>query len=157
MEQLLLEQLVQIQTASLEPDQGERNTRGCSKFVFHNQIAETRWYDNKDVYALSTVYSDSLTTVHRQLDKESRDIVAPRLFLTTLNKWVALTLQTRPCATILLGEKQWSGLNSVKAGFHLQVHLARLCRFFVRLQECAISLVKSRVMSLINIHKPYIW
>ena len=45
------------------------------------------WYDNKDVYALSTMHSDSLTTVRQQVDKASKDIHCP-LIISDYNKYI---------------------------------------------------------------------
>lgn len=73
--------------SAIKPDQHEKNARGYSNFLFHNKLTATRWYDNKDVYALSTIYSDSLTTVRRQVEKETKDIDCP-LIISDYNKFM---------------------------------------------------------------------
>lgn len=56
---------------SLKPKAGERaKPRGTSIFAFCNKITVVRWIDNKDVYAMSTLYSDSLCMVRRQPSEE---------------------------------------------------------------------------------------
>ena len=46
---------------SLKPNQGENNTQGYCEFLYHRELTATRWHENKDIYALSTVYGDSPT------------------------------------------------------------------------------------------------
>lgn len=54
-------------------------SRGDSKFLFHNSTTACRWHDNKDVYCLSTIFGDSLTTVKRQVEKEKKDVSCPQI------------------------------------------------------------------------------
>ena len=46
-----------------------------------------QWYDNKDVYAFFTVHSDPLTTVGRQVDKETKDIDCTQI-ISEYNKYM---------------------------------------------------------------------
>ena len=48
--------------------------RGEAQFLFHGAITAARWHDNKDVYCLSTLLDDSMTTVLRQVQKKKRSI-----------------------------------------------------------------------------------
>lgn len=38
------------------------------------KLTVVHWSDNKDVQAISTLYSDSLTTVRRQVDAQRKDV-----------------------------------------------------------------------------------
>ena len=62
-------------------------SRGDSKFLFHKNTTACRWYDNKDVYCLSTIFNGSLTTVRRQVEKETRDISCPEM-IADYNKYM---------------------------------------------------------------------
>ena len=44
-----------------------------------HHLRATRWYDNKDVFALSTLYSSTLTAVRRQVDKEVKEVPCPEI------------------------------------------------------------------------------
>ena len=47
----------------LKPRCGESvRTRETANFAFYKQLTMVRWRDNKDVFALSILYSDALTT-----------------------------------------------------------------------------------------------
>lgn len=59
---------------SLKPKAGERaRPRGTPIFAFCDKIT----VDNKDVYALSTLYSDSLYMVRRQVDSQVKNVTCP--------------------------------------------------------------------------------
>ena len=73
--------------ASLKTKKGERLTRGHCEFLYHNEITATRWYDNKDVYALSTVYAGDMTTVRRKVGGETRDVDCP-VIICDYNKFM---------------------------------------------------------------------
>ena len=61
--------------------------RGDSKFAFHAGLTAVRWHDNKDVYCLSTLISDSITSVERQVDKEKRKVTCPNI-IANYNKYM---------------------------------------------------------------------
>ena len=52
-------------------------SRGDSKFVYRKNLTVCHWFDNKDFFCLSTLLSDTVTTVSRRVDKERRDITCP--------------------------------------------------------------------------------
>ena len=52
-------------------------SRGDNKFVYRKNLTVCHWFDNKDAFCLSTLLSDTVTTVSRQVDKERRDITCP--------------------------------------------------------------------------------
>lgn len=59
----------------LKPVCGEpTRSRGATTFAFHKQLTMVRWSDNKDVYALSTLFSDSLTTAWCRVGDTVQDI-----------------------------------------------------------------------------------
>ncbi len=45
---------------SLKPAGGDKQKRGDYQFLYHENLTATRWCDNKDVYALSTLHAGSL-------------------------------------------------------------------------------------------------
>ena len=59
---------------------GERpQERGTTTFAYHNNITVVRWIDNRDVYAISTLNSDLLTKVKRQVDGTVKEITCPEI------------------------------------------------------------------------------
>ena len=64
-------------------------SRGDSKLLYHGNITACRWFDNRDVYSLSSVYSDSLTLnfVRRQVDKQMMDVSCPEI-IADYNKYM---------------------------------------------------------------------
>lgn len=72
---------------SLKPNPAEKNTRGHCEFLYHNSLTATRWYDNKDVYALSTVHGGNITKVRRRVDGEMRDVDCP-VIISDYNKYM---------------------------------------------------------------------
>ena len=64
----------------LKPFSGEPpKERGTTMFAYHDNITVVRWADNRDVYAISTLNSDSLTKVKRQVDGEVKEIPCPEI------------------------------------------------------------------------------
>ena len=64
----------------LKPVRGEpARSRGTTSFAFHGQLTMVRWIDNKDVYALSTIFSDTLTTARRRVGNHAQDIPCPQI------------------------------------------------------------------------------
>ncbi len=53
--------------------------RGHSIFAYHDNITVCRWFDNKDVYCISTGLSDSISSVKRIVDKHSMDVSCPEI------------------------------------------------------------------------------
>ena len=41
------------------------------------KLTVVRWSGNKDVQAISTLYSNSLTTIRRQVDGQRKDVLCP--------------------------------------------------------------------------------
>ncbi len=70
---------VRLNRHNFPPDLKEkvRMHRGEFKFAYYNEMTAARWYDNRDVYCLSTRFSDSLTTVRRRVDNETKDVTCP--------------------------------------------------------------------------------
>ena len=63
---------------SLKAKAGEpAKPRGTATFAYHDKLTVLRWTDNKDVHAISTLYSDSLTTVQHQVDGQREDVPCP--------------------------------------------------------------------------------
>ena len=58
-------------------DMATKLSRGESKFAYHKNLTVCRWYDNKDVFCISTLLSDSLTTVKRRVVKVAQDVTCP--------------------------------------------------------------------------------
>ena len=66
--------------ALLKPVYGETaRPRGTTTFAYYKQLTMVRWSDNKDVYALSTLYSDQLTTARRRVGSAVSDVPCPRI------------------------------------------------------------------------------
>ena len=66
--------------ALLKSVYGETATpRGTTTFAYYKQLTMVRWSDNKDVYALSTLYSDQLTTARRRVGSAVSDVPCPRI------------------------------------------------------------------------------
>ena len=62
----------------LKPQAGQATaTRGTCSFAHHDEITVVRWRDNKDVYAISTVSSDSLTVAKCRVGTSTVDIPCP--------------------------------------------------------------------------------
>ena len=60
------------------PVKGElKMSRGEVKFAYYKELTATHWYDNRDIFCLSTNFSDSLTSVRRRVGKEVKDIQCP--------------------------------------------------------------------------------
>ena len=53
--------------------------RGTSIFRQYGLITAVRWFDNKDVYALSTYEVDVLTSVRRRHEGETTQICCPNI------------------------------------------------------------------------------
>ena len=47
------------------------------KFAYYKELTATHCYDNRDVFCLSTKFSDSLTSVRRRVANEVKDIPYP--------------------------------------------------------------------------------
>ena len=63
---------------SLKPKAGERaKARGTPTFAFCDKVTVVRWIDNKDVYAMSTLYPDSVCMVRCQVDSQVKDVTCP--------------------------------------------------------------------------------
>lgn len=59
----------------LKPQPGEsRRGRGTHTFAYSDKLTVVRWSDNRDVYAMSTLYSDSLCTVGWQVDGQVKNV-----------------------------------------------------------------------------------
>ena len=48
-------------------------------FVYNGNLTVVKWSDNCDVRAISTVYSNQMTRVKRQVDGESVEIPRPEI------------------------------------------------------------------------------
>ena len=48
--------------------------RGECKFLPSDNLTICRWFDNRDVFYLSTCFSDSTTTIRRRVEKELKDV-----------------------------------------------------------------------------------
>ena len=53
--------------------------RGTTTFAFHDNITVVKWCDNRDVYAISTLYSNSMTRVKHQVDGNAKEIPCPEI------------------------------------------------------------------------------
>ena len=53
--------------------------RGTTAFALHNNITVVKWHDNRDVYAISTLYGNSMTRVKRQIDGNTKEIPCPEI------------------------------------------------------------------------------
>ena len=53
--------------------------RGTTTFAFHNNITVVKWHDNCDMYAISTLYGNSMTRVKRQVDGNTKKISCPEI------------------------------------------------------------------------------
>ena len=62
---------------SLKPGQGQKQQSGDYQFLYPKNLIAIRWYDNQDVYALSTLYGGSVTIVRRHVDKEVKEVSCP--------------------------------------------------------------------------------
>ena len=52
-------------------------TRGSTEFAYHESITVVRWKDTKEVCAISTTYSDTMTTVKHRVDNVVKDVPCP--------------------------------------------------------------------------------
>ena len=53
--------------------------RGTCTFMYHKSLFATHWYDNRDVYALSTAVGDTTVQVHRHVETEVIDVTCPEI------------------------------------------------------------------------------
>ena len=53
--------------------------RGTTTFAFHNNVTVVKWWDNRDVYAMSTLYSNDMTKVKRHVDGSVKEIPCPEI------------------------------------------------------------------------------
>jgi len=60
-------------------DVTSKMNRGDCKFLHCGSLTICRWCDNKDVFCLSTCFSDSTTTIRRRVDKELKDVACPNI------------------------------------------------------------------------------
>ena len=51
--------------------------RGECKFLPCDNLKICRWFDNRDMFCLSTCFSDSTTTIRRRVEKELKDVPCP--------------------------------------------------------------------------------
>lgn len=50
-------------------------------FAFHNNKTVVKWHDNHDVYAISTLYGNSMTMVKHQVDGHAKKIPCPQIIV----------------------------------------------------------------------------
>jgi len=53
--------------------------RGTVSFVFKGNLTVVKWSDNRDVHAISTLYSNEMTKVKRQVGGESVEVPCPEI------------------------------------------------------------------------------
>ena len=54
-------------------------SQGSTAFAYHDDITIVRWKDTKDVCAMSTAYSDTMTVVWRRVDNVVQDVPCPEI------------------------------------------------------------------------------
>ena len=87
----------------LKPQSGQSTeTRGTCTFAYHEQLTAVRWRDNKDVYALSTAYSDLLTVVKHHIDGVTQDIPCPYVIHDYNSFMGGVDLADQPSDVLLL-------------------------------------------------------
>lgn len=67
-----------------------KNTRGDTAFRYHQHITAVKWYDNKDVFVMSTMCGDEMTTVKRRRQESGTtrvDISCPQM-IADYNKYM---------------------------------------------------------------------
>ena len=62
-------------------DIASKLSRGESKFIFFEHLTVCRWFDNKDVFCISTVLSDTITTIKRRVEKQLKDVICPDIIV----------------------------------------------------------------------------
>ena len=53
--------------------------RGTVSFVYNSNLTVVKWSDNRDVHAISTLYSNQMAKVKRQVDGESVELPCPEI------------------------------------------------------------------------------
>ena len=61
----------------LKPD--SKVPRGTCTFMYYKSLTATHWYDNRDVYALSTAVDDTVVQVRRRVENEVIDVTCPEI------------------------------------------------------------------------------
>ena len=56
-----------------------KQPRGSSTVAYHNNITLVKWHDNRDVYAISALHSNSMTKVKCQVDENVVKISCPAI------------------------------------------------------------------------------
>ena len=63
----------------LKPSTMSLGPRGSVAFAYHNNITIVRWKDTRDVFAMSTAYSDTMTVVKRRVDNVVQEVMCPEI------------------------------------------------------------------------------
>ena len=63
----------------LKPSTMSLGPRGSVAFAYHNNITVVRWKDTRDVFAISTAYSDTMTVVKRCVDNVVQEVMCPEI------------------------------------------------------------------------------
>ncbi len=53
--------------------------RGDCKFLHCDNLTICRWFDNRDVFCLSTCFTNSTATIRRRVGKEAKDVACPNI------------------------------------------------------------------------------
>ena len=54
-------------------------SRGTYKFMYYKSLIATHWYDNRDVYALSTATDDAIVEVPRRIESDIVNVSCPEI------------------------------------------------------------------------------